>query len=56
MKTVIITQNMILESKRRSELELLEEAKCALENGMFIDQDGEEKNFAWSTREAVGVV
>lgn len=49
--------NMIFELGRdRYELRFLDEAKSAVKRGMFICGDGEEREFTWSMREAVGAV
>lgn len=38
------------------ESELFEETKRKVSNGIFIDEDEEEKKFTWSRREAVETV
>lgn len=54
MKTAIIMHNMIVELRHDGyESQLFEEAKVAIERGIFLNEEGEEKEFEWSTQEVV---
>lgn len=49
--------NIIVKDKRDDfESEIFSKAKRAGENGMFIDEDGEEMKFMWSKGEEIGAV
>lgn len=53
MEVCIIIQNMILELRREGyESELLVEAETAIEEGLFIDENGNEKEFKWCTKDS----
>lgn len=53
MKACIILHNMIVEAQRDGyRSEPFDQVKEAIESGMFIGENGNEKQFGWRTREA----
>lgn len=54
MMVAIIMHNMIVELGRDGyESELFEEGKKAIERGMFIAENGDEKQFKWYTKDVL---